>query len=142
MIPPPTSDRPHWDRLRRDKRSAAAVMLCVAAVMLPTLAMTTFSVTDVEPDGRTNPLYWLLLFPPLHWARKLMDYEPWAVRLMRPAFTAGPLFGLIAVGWSWTLWLYMPAFWFAPAGALLCSVVGYLLHRGSLVDLEGPRRLT
>ena len=141
VVPPAASrDWAYWQRLRRDKRSAVAVLLCAAAVMIPPIAVTTFSMGNLDADGRGNPLYWLVPFPPAWWVRRLVNYEASAVRRIGAAFIIAPLAGLGVVAWSWALWLYLPIFWFVPAASLACSVAGWSVYRGSMLEREGPAR--
>lgn len=133
-------DNDYWQRLRKDTRSNAAALLAALAALAGTLTVISLTVSGTHYELRANPLYWLLLAPMLWWVTGLTSFEPRHVRLWKPALAvacgASVIAAVIAMRaeGSWTGQTV------ACAVTLIAAAASLLLHRGSLVQREGPAR--
>ena len=133
-------DNAYWQRLRKDRRSNAAVLLAAFAVLAATITVISVAVGGTQYQARANPLYWLLMVPMLWWVIGLAAFEARHVRLWRPALglacgvsVVTAIVTMRAAG-SWTGQTVACAVTVAAAAASL------LAYRGSLVEREGPAR--
>ena len=133
-------DQDYWQRLRKDHRSNAAVLLAGLATMVAAVSMTMVIVPGTHYGTRANPLYWLILVPVAWWVSSLAAFEPGAVRSWRTV--------LIVVGIAATACLAMAI---TSGQDVMLTVIAFLvtmtsaagslfLRRGSLVAREGPAR--
>jgi len=129
-----------WQRLRKDRLSNAAALLATLAALAATLNVISLTVGGTQYKARANPLYWLLMVPMLWWVTGLTSFEPLHVRLWKPALVLACIVSAISAfvamraAGTWT------AQTVACAVTLLAAAVSLFLHRGSLVQREGPAR--
>jgi len=133
-------DNAYWQRLRRDRRSNAAVLLAALAALAATISVISISVGGTQYQARANPLYWLLMAPMLWWVVGLTTFAPRYVRLWTPALAVACLASVAAAAATmheagdWT------AQTIACAVTLAAAAASFLVRRGSLVEREGPAR--
>jgi len=133
-------DNPYWQRLRKDRRSNAAALLAALAALVGTLTVISLTVGGTQYQSRANPLYWLLMVPMLWWVTGLTSFEPRHVRLWKPALAIACIASAVAAfvamraAGTWT------AQTVACAVTVLAAAASLFLHRGSLVQREGPAR--
>ena len=133
-------DNPYWQRLRKDRRSNAAALLAALAALVGTLTVISLTVGGTPYESRANLLYWLLMVPMLWWVTGLTSFEPRHVRLWKPALAIACIASAVAAfvamraAGTWT------AQTVACAVTVLAAAASLLLHRGSLVQREGPAR--
>ena len=90
--------------------------------------------------SRANPLYWLLMMPMLWLVTGLTSFEARHVRLWKPALALACIASAIAAfvamqaAGTWTGQTV------ACAVTPLAAAASLFLHRGSLVQREGPAR--
>ena len=133
-------DNKYWQRLRRDRRSNAAVLLAALAALAGTISVISISVEGTQYQARANLLYWLLMAPMVWWVVGLTTFAPRYVRLWTPALALACLASIVAAlatmreagGWT--------AQTIACVVTLAAAAASLLARRGSLVEREGPAR--
>lgn len=136
----PRQDQEYWQRLRKDTRSSAAVGLAVIAGLATAMAFVELNVPGTQYQQRENPLYWLLLVPFTIWGGSLTSFEPGPIATLRPSFIILPILAGIALLWAHSIARGLTAFVVILTVAIVCSLGGELLYRGSMLKLEGPAR--
>ena len=133
-------DNDYWQRLRKDRRSNAAAIVAALAVLAATMIVISVTVDASVAESRANPLYWLLMLPGIWWGTGLMSFEPRAVRLWKPALAvacgASAIAAFVAMRAAGT-WTGQTV---ACGVTVLAVAASLFLHRGSLVQREGPAR--
>lgn len=81
----------HHEGLRRDVPTGGAAFLCLLALLMPAVGLTTLLVEGPQIEARGNPLYWAILGIPALWAWRVMDYGPGVLRTIRPLLFAAPV---------------------------------------------------
>lgn len=133
-------DQEHWQRLRKDKRSAFAVMSVSVAAMVTIIGVVALAVPGTQATGRANPLYWLIMVPAAYWVSSLLGYEPWAVATFRFSLVILPLVAVVALLWSLERGEGVTAHLVLLGLSGVFSMSAELFYRGSLLQREGPAR--
>lgn len=116
-----------------------AVLLALAALLMPTVGLTTLLVEGSHIEARGNPLYWLILSMPALWAWHLMDHTPAALHTIRPGLFATPLIagGVLALA-AWMRVSDTTSYWIMRGVTCILTLAGGLAYNRSLLVREGP----
>lgn len=133
-------DNAYWQRLRKDRRSNAAVLLATLAALVSTISLISITIGGTHYQSRANPLYWLLMAPMVWWVVGLTGFEARHVRLWTPALALASGISIVAAavtmrtagGWTGQT--------IACVVTLVAAAASLWAYRGSLVQREGPAR--
>ena len=133
-------DNAYWQRLRKDRRSNAAVLLAALACLTATISLISITVGGTHYRSRTNPLYWTLMLPMVWWVIGLTGFEARYVRMWMPVLVLASGVSIVVASVS----MYAVGSWtgqtIACAVTLAAAAASLLTYRGSLVEREGPAR--
>ncbi|MBB4000206.1 hypothetical protein [Aureimonas pseudogalii] len=134
------TDAEYWQRLRRDRRSNAAVILAAVAALFGTLGVITALVDGPHHAPSAGFLSWLLMLPMAWWVGDLARFTARAVRLWTSALLLSV--GGAGLGLAFALLrgdaLLVPLLSFGLA--VPAALASLALRRASLVEREGPAR--
>lgn len=126
-------------RLRRDVPTGIAVLLCLFALTMPAVGLTTLLVPGPQIEARGHPLYWLILGLPAVFAAPLMEYKPAALRMVRPALFGAPLIAGAVLAFAARVHTgTMTEYWVMLALTAALTLAGGLTYDRSMLAREGP----
>ncbi len=129
----PRRNQEHWQKLRKDKRSALVVMLVIVAALVAILAAIGILLGSSRNTDRSNPLYWALILPFAWWAASLANYTPWAVNTLRIAAVVATLIALASLAAAAATQPHVTPWVFAAVIAAPCATVGACLYPRTLL---------
>ena len=133
----PRRNQEHWQKLRKDKRSALVVMLVIVAALAAILAAIGILLGSSRNTDRSNPLYWALILPFAWWAASLANYTPWAVNTLRTAAVVATLIALASLAAAAATQPHVTPWVVAAVIAAPCATVGaYLYPRTLLAKIQ------
>ena len=133
-------DDQYWQRIRFDKKSNWAAGMTAIAAILTATSVTMILVPGSQYEARSNILYWGIFIPVVWWLVGLSRFEPWPVRIWRPALI------VLCITKISCLWIVFRGPYsvgiesFTTAVVLISAAAAFFLYRGSLIDREGPAR--
>jgi hypothetical protein len=134
------TDAQYWQRLRRDRRSNAAVILAALAALFGTLGVITALVDGPHHAPRAGLLSGLLMLPMGWWVGDLTRFTARAIRL----WTSALLLSIAGAGLGLAFALMRGDTLLVPllniGLAVPAALASLVLRRGSLVEREGPAR--
>ena len=133
-------DGDYWQRLRKDRRSNAAVLLTALAALISAVSMTMVVVPGTHYAARGNPLYWLILVPVAWWVNSLAAFEPGAVRSWNAVLALVCVSGGACLVLAILAGQDVPLNVIAFAATLAAATGSVIVRRGSMVAREGPAR--
>jgi hypothetical protein len=130
----------YWQRLRKDKISAAACGLMYVSVIITTVSWGMLLVEGSHMQMRRNPVYWLVMIPGATWLIGLMDYSNWAVKLMIPMMVILPLMCFLSYFYERKIYIFeiSDGRLIVFAISIILSALAYTTYRRSMLYREGP----
>lgn len=136
MTPAPRDAEALRQRLRRDRPTNIAMLAGLAAALPALLAWMGLVLAQNRAGDRGSPLYWLMLLPLLVWGKGLIDFSPWALRLVPAILIAAPAAAALALALALYTDMAPPAWLVALGVSGLAALVGWRFHR--LSPLAAP----
>ncbi|MDG5495560.1 hypothetical protein [Niveispirillum sp. BGYR6] len=130
----------YWQKLRKDKISAAACGLMYVSVILATVSWGGLLVDGSHMQMRGNPVYWLVMMPGAIWLIGLMNYSKWSVKLMIPMMVILPLMCFFSFVYERKKYIFeiSNGRLIVFAISTILSALAYILYRRSMLYREGP----
>ncbi len=130
----PRRNQEHWQKLRKDKRSALVVMLVIVAALAAILAAIGILLGSSQNTDRSNPLYWAAFRLVGRFAGQL---HALAVNTLRTAAVVATLIALASLAAAAATQPHVTPWVVAAVIAAPCATVGaYLYPRTLLAKIQ------